>query len=240
MNQDKKRKRVAALLLVAIVLVFWNLIQMLSPSEQQTRVVCVGDSITYGTGVENREENCYPVKLQEALGTKQWRVGNFGVEGATAQEAPDASYRKQDRYQQSLEYDADIVVLMLGTNDAKEENWKGREAFLADYETLVDSYREVDSGPKVILMTPPAAFLSDGNGEASFGIQAGEVKEIAEAVKSFGEAEGLTVIDLYTLTENHPEWFREDGVHPNVEGAGQIAGYVYDAVTAVEADSTEE
>ena len=28
MNQDKKRKRVAALLLVAIVLVFWNLIQM--------------------------------------------------------------------------------------------------------------------------------------------------------------------------------------------------------------------
>ena len=66
------------------------------------------------------------------------------------------------------------------------------------------------------------------------------MKEIAEAVKSFGEAEGLTVIDLYTLTENHPEWFREDGVHPNVEGAGQIAGYVYDAVTAVEADSTEE
>ena len=40
-------------------------------------------------------------------------------------------------------------------------------------------------------MTPPAAFLSDGNGEASFGIQAGEVKEIAEAVKSFGKRKGL-------------------------------------------------
>lgn len=234
MNQDKKRKRGAALLLVAIALVFWNLIQMLSPAEKQIRIACVGDSITYGTGVENREENCYPVKLQEDLGTEQWRVGNFGVDGVTAQEMPKVSYRKQDRYQQSLDYGADIVVLMLGTNDAKTENWENSEAFLSDYRTLVETYRELETEPEMILMTPPAVFASDETEESSFGIRSDVVRQIADAVKDFGEEEGFSVIDLYTLTEDHPEWFREDGIHPNAEGARQIAAAVCDAVKASE------
>lgn len=37
------------------------------------------------------------------------------------------------------------------------------------------------------------------------------------------------VIDLYTLTENHGDWFA-DGVHPNVEGYEQIAEYIYDVL----------
>ncbi|HIS27097.1 MAG TPA: sialate O-acetylesterase [Candidatus Pullilachnospira intestinigallinarum] len=238
MNQEKRRKRVAALLLVAIVLVFWNLIQMLSPSREQIRVACVGDSITYGTGVENREENCYPVKLQEALGTEQWRVGNFGVDGATVQEAPKASYREQDRYRQSLDYEAKVVVLMLGTNDAKTGNWKDRETFLKDYGTLVESYRSLDASPEVILVTPPCVFAAE-TGEASFGVEADAVSQIALAVKAYGAEEGLTVIDLYALTENHPEWFREDGIHPNAEGAARIAGAVYDAVKATDTADEE-
>ena len=37
------------------------------------------------------------------------------------------------------------------------------------------------------------------------------------------------VIDLYTLTENHGDWF-PDGVHPNVEGYEKIAEYIYDVL----------
>ena len=36
----------------------------------------------------------------------------------------------------------------------------------------------------------------------------------------------LQVIDLYTLTEGHPEWFA-DGVHPNQEGNARIAEYLF-------------
>ena len=31
----------------------------------------------------NRKEYCYPVRLQQMLGTKEYQVGNFGVEGVT-------------------------------------------------------------------------------------------------------------------------------------------------------------
>src|SRR5882672_7122818 len=46
------------------------------------RVACVGDSITYGAGVESRELNNYPAVLGKFLGSR-FEVRNFGVSGAT-------------------------------------------------------------------------------------------------------------------------------------------------------------
>src|SRR2546430_3836524 len=46
------------------------------------RLACVGDSITYGVGVENRQSNCYPVVLGKLLGSRV-AVRNFGASRAT-------------------------------------------------------------------------------------------------------------------------------------------------------------
>ena len=51
-------------------------------AQEKIKVACVGNSITYGTGVAEREKNAYPVKLQQMLGDK-YEVGNFGKPGAT-------------------------------------------------------------------------------------------------------------------------------------------------------------
>ena len=37
---------------------------------QPIRVACVGNSITYGTGIADREHFSYPVQLQNMLGSK--------------------------------------------------------------------------------------------------------------------------------------------------------------------------
>ncbi len=55
------------------------------------RVACVGDSITYGAGVENRELNCYPVVLGKLLGPR-FEVRNFAVSGATLLKLGDKPY----------------------------------------------------------------------------------------------------------------------------------------------------
>ena len=49
---------------------------------QKIKVACVGNSITYGTGIQDREHFSYPVQLQKMLGDK-YLVGNFGKPGAT-------------------------------------------------------------------------------------------------------------------------------------------------------------
>ena len=46
------------------------------------KVACVGNSITYGTGITNRDADSYPAQLQKLLG-KKYSVGNFGKPGAT-------------------------------------------------------------------------------------------------------------------------------------------------------------
>lgn len=92
--------------------------------EGQIKVACVGDSVTYGHGITNWSKNNYPAQLGELLG-EGYCVLNFGVSGTTVQESGDKPYTSYDVYKDSLSFDADILVFMIGSNDSKPQNWKG-------------------------------------------------------------------------------------------------------------------
>lgn len=49
-------------------------------AQQRIKVACVGNSITYGTGLSDRATQSYPVKLQKLLG-ERYEVENFGKPG---------------------------------------------------------------------------------------------------------------------------------------------------------------
>lgn len=233
MDQNKRRKRAQAFFMVAIVLVFWNLMDHMS-SEDKTVVACVGDSITYGTGVENRKEYCYPVRLQQMLGTKEYQVGNFGVEGVTVQKKGNIPYVNETVYEKSLKYDADIVVMILGTNDSKKVNWKNTESFEKDYRELTENYEKLPQTPKLILATPPKVFEASAEWNEDTLMSDAVIQEECKIIKKIGEEKKIPVLDLYTLTENHPQWFREDSVHPNQKGAEQIAVAVAEEIKSME------
>ena len=95
--------------------------------EGQLKVACVGDSTTYGHGISNWPKNNYPTVLQNLLGDG-YHVNNYGVSSFAVQESADRSYRTLPHYQECLNYDADYVVFMMGSNDSKPENWKGAAA----------------------------------------------------------------------------------------------------------------
>src|SRR3954451_2825248 len=78
------------------------------------KVACVGDSITYGSGLKDRAKESYPVVLQGLLGDK-YEVRNFGVSGATLLKKGDKPYDKEKAYPQALDFRPDIVVIKLGT-----------------------------------------------------------------------------------------------------------------------------
>src|SRR4051795_12206778 len=67
------------------------------------RVACVGDSITYGYGIKDREHNSYPAQLGVLLG-KRWEVRNFGINGATALKEGTRSYSDQPAYREALTF----------------------------------------------------------------------------------------------------------------------------------------
>ncbi|MBQ2341699.1 MAG: hypothetical protein II385_03520, partial [Bacteroidaceae bacterium] len=120
---------------------------------KKVKVACVGNSITYGAFIDNREKYHYPAQLQGYLG-EEYEVRNFGLNGATLLLQGDYPYMKSPQYQQSLDFQPDIVIIKLGTNDTKPWNWEHKADFRKDYKTLIDSYRALSSKPRIILLTP--------------------------------------------------------------------------------------
>lgn len=212
-----------AVLLAVILLV----LRLTCPS--QTRIACVGDSITYGATIRDKSHDSYPAQLGTMLGRK-YSVKNFGASGYTLQESCDRPYTSHKRYKKSLDFKPDVVLIMLGTNDTKPYNWISTEAFQDDYRQLILSYQELPSRPDVILMTPASVFPENFNPAKPYKIRAGVAGEAAKAVRELAKELGLPFIDIHEVTASHPEFFLQDGVHPNELGAKAIARAVYEAL----------
>lgn len=204
--------------------------------EGKIKVACVGDSITYGHGISDWEKNNYPVQLQEILG-EEYHVANFGSSGTCVNPNGDQPYTSREVYQNSLGYEADILVFMLGTNDAKPENWTDAECFMKDYKELLNSYL---TGPKIpskiyVGLCAEAYYTEENDpatGIAGYDIQPAIVDEIVTEIEAYFKEypEKIKIIDVHTLTEAHPEWFEKDGIHPNNDGAKAIAETVAEAI----------
>jgi lysophospholipase L1-like esterase len=111
----------------------------LSFAADKIRVACVGDSITFGAGVEKREVNNYPKVLGSLLGDK-YEVRNFGVSGATLLSKGDHPYIKTGAYSDAKKFAPQIVIIKLGTNDTKPQNWKHEADFLADATNMIKEF----------------------------------------------------------------------------------------------------
>lgn len=197
--------------------------------EGQIKIACAGDSTTYGHGISGWPKNNYPAVLQNLLGDG-YHVNNYGVSSFAVQEDADRSYRTLPHYRESLAYDADYVVFMMGSNDSKPENWKGADAFRADLLSLLDSYGDAE----MILCTLPSAFFLEGQteGVTNHDIQPMIVNEIAQIIREVAAERGYTLVDIHALTAQHPEWFEKDGVHPSNEGAAAIAQEIYAVISS--------
>lgn len=196
------------------------------------KVACVGDSITYGALIKDRKINCYPEQLERLLGAR-YSVRNFGVNGHSVQKSADKPYWSHKHFKASSEFLPDIVLLMLGTNDASEHNWKGIDAFSIDYLEMVEHYRTLSSQPVVYILTPPTQFPVENYTKVIHTMNNDKLDEITAAITELGEERGIHVIDINAATKKHPECFKFDGIHPDAAGAKIIADTVHAALTSV-------
>lgn len=96
--------------------------EYLLPPKQEgvTRIIAVGDSITWGSCSTDIKTKAWPVQLMNMLhDTTKYEVINFGLPGRTMMKKGDSPYWNEPEYQKTLSSDADIIFLMLGTNDSK-------------------------------------------------------------------------------------------------------------------------
>jgi acyl-CoA thioesterase I len=179
----------------------------------QTKVACIGDSITELSG--------YPNILKQTLGDNYF-VSNFGACGTTVSLNSENPYMRSQAYASAKNFQPDLTVVMLGTNDANPNFGDYRSGFIADYRLLIEAIQSITSKPTVWVVRPPHIFDESwlsGHIFSSMVIPA--VDEAAKQAK-------VPVINVYNATDNPRLFF--DGVHPNDAGAKIIAEVIHQTI----------
>ena len=193
-----------------------------STAADKVRVACIGDSITAGAGIKDRTKH-YPTQLQKMLGDK-YEVKNFGVSGRTLLKKGDRPIWKEKKFKSAIAFNPNIVVIKLGTNDTKPQNWKHKSEFKSDLIAMVKEFQALGAKPKVYLCKPVPAY------KTKWGINDKDITEgVIPIVQEVAKEMNLTVIDLYSALSGKEKLF-PDKIHPNGEGATIMAETVLKAI----------
>ena len=190
-----------------------------------TKIACIGDSLTYGN---SWTDEAYPVYLKQYLGSS-YDVGNFGLNGASITGTNPSLYIKyaeKQQYTDSIAFDADVVIIMLGTNDSKD--WKAASPnFESWYKELIESYQNKNPDVEIILVTAPPTLENN-----KFSIPNDVIRDqVCPVQRDVAEELELPLIDFRKIMEEHDGGYESlirgdaafDGVHLSVEGAQLLA-----------------
>lgn len=202
------------------------LIALIGAVGAQTKVACVGNSVTYGMGIEDRTQ-VYPTQLQNKLGNS-YEVKNFGHSGATLLKKGHRPYNTLPEYKAALDFKPDIVIIHLGLNDTDPRNWsRFRDEFIKDYISLIDTFKAVNPKAEVMICRMTPIFHTHSRFKSS---TRDWYWQIQKAIEIVAETQNVHLIDLHTPLYSHPELL-PDALHPNGTGAGIIAETVYKSIT---------
>lgn len=222
------KKKVLISILVILLLVIGSIAYLFGigmirtdakPEPGDIKVAAVGDSITYGLFVANWPKNQYPHQLDDLLGPG-YAVKNFGVSNHTAQLTGDYPLITTKYFKESIDFSPDIVIIMLGTNDAKKMNWLDADTFKRQYQAVVNLYQILPEKPRIILASPATVFKEETK---TVAVEKANLLQIKEIVAEVAQDQGLEYVDIHALTADKRELFTKDGLHPNAAGARFLA-----------------
>ena len=115
------------------------------------KVACLGDSITTSYFIPDIHISNYPYLLQKLLG-ENFDVKNFGKVGSKISINYDENYYyNSNEYFKLLNFNPDIVIIILGTNDANKNF--DNNLFINDYYFLISNIIN-NCDPIIYICTP--------------------------------------------------------------------------------------
>lgn len=186
-------------------------------SSERIRVACVGDSLTQSTA--------YPYDLWKQLGMDNYTLSNFGAGSTTVSLNSATPYLNTSVFQSALDFQPDIVIIMLGTNDAQPSLFQFNASFVSDYVKLVDAFQALASKPKIWVVLPPPIFSNQTEKISAQYF----VSTIIPGIKQAANQTNVPTIDVFSTLDN-PNYFQADGEHLNNSGAQLTANVVYEAI----------
>ncbi len=183
-------------------------------------VACVGDSITQGTGSSVASKYSYPAQLQKMLG-KGFKVVNCGKASSyvmnldcaynVKKSSPNLWYPNTSEYSKLKNSEADIIIVMLGTNDARSmTNPDAIDEFVSSYKALIADFQTMESKPEIYLSSMIPATNADITNQGTVYILPDVIKGIADELGLPFLPTHINLHDYYSVMLDY-----NDRVHPN-------------------------
>ena len=203
------------------------------------KAVFLGDSITEGLCISGVTRP-YPTVLAEKLGFSSFV--NYGVGGTQMTGNSDDSFI--NRYQ-TMDNDADLVVVMGGTNDAlfgSGSAWlgtindvgQGNVSFYGGVDYLIKGLRAKYPSATIVFMTPMHYY--DKNGSPTSGEKQTDIQfdQWAKAIEDVCKRDGIPCIDFRNMCGLNPNfesqrnmYFQDKWVHYNQNGIDFAVERIY-------------
>jgi lysophospholipase L1-like esterase len=237
------------ILKICILLILTNIILFVnSTSDKYLTIACVGDSITQGFHFGGKS---YPFILEGLIKNTYLNnkvninVTNYGISGTTIQKGTStkkgkSSYWDFNELSLALDSKPTIILILFGTNDSKQNNWKNIDNFKNDYYDMINKFNNLSSKPKIYIMTPPPYYATK-----SLWLIQGDVinRELPNIIIDIGREKNIEIIDIFNslggdhltiptafFNNHHRNKFIGDGCHPNHEGYTIMANTIFDKI----------
>lgn len=200
----------------------FTLISLFSFAQNPIKIAFVGNSITQGPGRDN--PGSFPLQVGTLLGDA-YEIKNFGVSGRTLLRKGDFPYWNEPQFTEAKDFAPDVVVIKLGTNDSKPQNWEHKADFVKDYLDLIAEFRAIMPADGKVYIVIPVPVTRE-----NFGINP-VIMDNEQRLMLFDiiQKSGAEVIDLYTPLKDKAQLL-PDGVHPNAEGLTIMAQVIARAI----------
>lgn len=185
------------------------------------RILCLGDSQTFGFGVQRRY--CWTTLIQEKLG---FEVINRGIPG-------DTTGGMLARYVMEIDKIAPgVIVIMGGSNDV---TFGGTDA-AARSNIVAIVHQSAARNIMPIICTPPPKDIVAARKDWSVLMDYGEAEEAmaaySEWLRTFAGVFGITLVDfrafLMKVRESGDTDLYVDGIHLNPHGHELVAQHFYE------------
>ena len=197
----------------------------------------MGDSITAGVGTSSKE-----AMFVNLIGADGAVVRNYGISGTRLAKQQD----KNDGYDKSfcerfdsMDKDADLVIVFGGTNDYGhgdapfgDENDTEYTTFCGACNWFMNEFENTYKNAKLLFLTP----IHRENENAPSTANSLPLSAYVNAIKSIAKKHDVSVLDLYDKCEIYPddpkskEKYCPDGLHPNDAGNALIKNLIVDYI----------